>query len=297
MSIAAASLALVVCLAQAAPAGAAHDKAYWRRVVEAKYEVPPGDAAATLAAELLTHLGDVDPVMRDDFAFTILTAWIYDKKLLGPDDLRPMIKTLEGNLARGIGTAGTDAVFLRSFSALTLSVIAARDNATPFLADEEFQPLLDASLDYFRNERDVRGFDDAKGWIHTAAHTADLLKFLARNTRLRPADQARLLSALLDKQRTSAAPFAQGEDERMARVAISIARRTDFDRTAFRAWLDATKAAASFPKRPTVDALRAQQNVRHLLSALLTELSVDERPSEGADAARQMLRDTLKGLF
>lgn len=295
MPIAAASVLAASLMAQAATP--AHDKAYWGRIVEAKFEVPAGETAATLAAELVTHLGDADPVMRDDFAFTILTAWIYDKKLVGPAELRPMIQTLEGNLSRGLGTAGTDAVFLRSFSALTLSVIAARDNATPFLSDDEFRRLLDASLDYFRNERDVRGFDDAKGWIHTAAHTADLLKFLARNPRLAPADQPRLLSALLDKQRTSGAAFAQGEDERMARVAISIARRTDFDRAAFRAWLDAAKAGATFPKQPTVDALRTHQNVRHLLSALWTELSVDERPSEGADAARQMLRETLKGLF
>jgi hypothetical protein len=41
----------------------------------------------------------------------------------------------------------------------------------------------------------------------------------------------------------------------------------------------------------------AQQNVRHLLSALWTELSADERPSEGADFARTALRDTIKKLF
>jgi hypothetical protein len=43
--------------------------------------------------------------------------------------------------------------------------------------------------------------------------------------------------------------------------------------------------AAAFPNPATVDALRAQQNVRHLLAALWVELSVDERPSEGADFA------------
>ena len=83
----------------------------------------------------------------------------------------------------------------------------------------------------------------------------------------------------------------------MARVAMSIARRADFDRAVFREWLDAAKLAAAYPKSPTVDALRTHQNVRHLLAALWTELSVDDRPSEGADAARQMLRETLKGLF
>jgi Protein of unknown function (DUF2785) len=277
-------------------AQAGHDKDYWRRIVDAKFEVPAGEAPAKLAAELVTHLGDVDPVMRDDLAFTILTSWIYDKKLLGPDDLRPMMRALERNLSRDPGTTGTDAVLLRSFSALTLSIVAARDNATPFLGDEEFRHLLDSAIAYLRDERDMRGFDAARGWIHTAAHTADLLKFLARSPRLRAGDQSRVLSALLDKQR-SGAVFAQGEDERMARVAISIARRGDFDRGVFREWLDAAKAAAAFPKSPTVEALRTQQNVRHLLAALWTEMSVDDRPSEGADAARQMLRETLKELF
>ena len=291
MRTAVACLVLIPLLAQSG-----HGQEYWRGIVDAKFEVPAGETAAKLAGELVTRLGDVDPVMRDDLAFTILTSWIYDKKLLGPDALRPIARTLEGNLARDLGTTGTDAVLLRSFSALTLSVVAARDNATPFLGDDEFRHLLDSALDYFRNERDLRGFDAAKGWIHTAAHTADLLKFLARSQRLRAGDQSRILSALLEKQRAGAA-FAQGEDERMARVAMSIARRADFDRAVFREWLDAAKLAAAFPKSPTVDALRTHQNVRHLLAALWTELSVDDRPSEGADAARQMLRETLKGLF
>jgi hypothetical protein len=45
---------------------------------------------------------------------SILTAWICQQKLLGPDDLRPMVRTLEGNLRKGIGETGTDASCDRS---------------------------------------------------------------------------------------------------------------------------------------------------------------------------------------
>ena len=83
----------------------------------------------------------------------------------------------------------------------------------------------------------------------------------------------------------------------MARIVISIARRTDFDRAAFQTWLDRMQAAAKFPQPPTSAALRAQQNARHLLTALWTEITVDDRPSEGAEFARQALRETLKTLF
>ena len=284
-------------LLSATPGQTSHPAAYWRAVVRDKFEVPGGDSAARLAPELLANLGSIDSELRDDLTLSILTAWIYQKKLLGPDDLRPMTRTLEGNLRAGIGEAGTDTVLRRSFSALTLSVIAARDNETPFLLAEEYRELLDAALAYFHDERDTRGFEARTGWMHSAAHTSDLLKFLARNRLLLPADQARVLSALTAKNRDAASPFAQGEDERMARVAISIVRRADFDRDAFRAWLSTLQVAAKFPDPATVDALRAQQNVRHLMTALWTELSVDDRPSEGADFAKQALREALKTLF
>src|SRR5262249_46542229 len=231
------------------------------------------ESAANLARELTTNLGSPDPELRDDLSFSILTSWIYQKKLLSPADLRPMVATLEGNLVRGIGETDGDGVLLRSFSALTLSVIAARENETPFLSQGEYGQLVDAALTYFHDERDLRGYDPQRGWIHSAAHTSDLLKFLARNPKLTARDQARMLPALIVKNKDAPVTFTNGEDERMARVAVSIVRRTDFNRDAFKAWLADAVAVAKFPQPVTVDALRAQQNVRHLLTALWTELS------------------------
>jgi hypothetical protein len=291
------SAILAVCLLSAAAAQPQHAKPFWRAIVDQKFEVPAGETAPALAAELVASLGASDPELRDDLAFTILSAWIYTRKLLTPAELRPLVTTLQGNLRTGIGTAADDRVLLRSFSALTLSIVAARDNAEPFLSADEHHALVDSALAYFLDERDVRGFDGEKGWIHTAAHTADLLKFLARNPNLRVVDQARILNALTVKNRTAAAPFAQGEDERMARVVISIVRRDDFDREGFKAWLTGAQNAARFPDPPAVAALRAQQNIRHLLSSLWTELSVDDRPSAGAEFARAALHDALKALF
>jgi hypothetical protein len=291
------SFVLACSLLLSSSAQSPHPKAFWQSIAAQKFALPAGESAPVLAAELVASLGSPDPEMRDDLASTILTSWIYHQRLLGPADLRPMMRTLQDHLARGVGGPQGDEVLLRSFSALTLSVIASRDNADSFLAADEYNGLLESALAYFRDERDVRGFDARKGWIHTAAHTADLLKFLARNPKLRASDQPRLLSALVAKNREAAAPFVQGEDERMARVVISIVRRPDFDRTAFKAWLAEAQAAARFPQPPTEAALRAHQNVRHLLSSLWTELSVDHRPSEGAEFARTALRDALATLF
>jgi uncharacterized protein DUF2785 len=273
-----------------------HPKSFWRGIVSSTYEVPTGEKVTDLARELMDNLGSPDPELRDDLSFSILTSWIYQKKLLSPADLRPMVARLEGNLVRGIGETDGDGVLLRSFSALTLSVIAARENETPFLPAGEYGQLVDAALTYFHDERDQRGFDPQRGWVHSAAHTSDLLKFLARNPKLRAADQARMLSVLTAKNRDAPGSFVQGEDERMARVAVSIVRRPDFNRDGFKAWLAEAQGIAKFPQSVTADTLRTQQNVRHLLSALWTELSVDDRPSEGADFAKAALHGALKAV-
>jgi hypothetical protein len=290
-------LAVTSLVPAAAQTPGTHAKAYWQAIAANTFELPDGTTAAQLAPELVANLGSPDPVLRDDLSLTILTSWIYRKKLLTPDDLRPLVLTLRGNLRDGVGGTGTDGVLRRSFSALALSAVAARDNEAPFLSAAEHTALVDAAIAYLRDERDIRGYDGVKGWMHSAAHTSDLLKFLARNPNFPPAAQGRVLDALAAKNRDASAPFSQGEDERMARVVISIVRRADFDRTAFRAWLEKMQAASRFPEPASVDALRAQQNARHLLTALWTELAADERPSEGADFARQSLRDVLKTLF
>lgn len=290
-------LFLFALLASPTPPQGAHPKSFWTSIAQQKSALPPGESAPALAAELVAALGSPDPEMRDDLAYSILTSWIYTQKLLGADDVRTIMRTLQANLKVGLGAPESDAVLLRSFSALMLSVIASRDNADPFLTPEEYQTLLDGALAYFRDERDLRGFDEKKGWMHSAAHTADLLKFLARNPKLRPVDQARILTALTAKNRDAATPFVQGEDERMARVVISIVRRPDFDRTAFTVWLEAATSAAVFPREPAAASLRAQQNTKRFLSSLWSSLSADDRPSQGGDFARTSLREALKTIY
>src|SRR4029453_1426853 len=98
--------------------------------------------------------------------------WIYRDQKLSPAQLREPMAEWIGNLKRGLGEQGTDSVLLRSFSALELSLLAAYDLKTPFLSQEEYDALLAAALDYLADERDVRGYDPEKGWMHSVAHTA-----------------------------------------------------------------------------------------------------------------------------
>jgi hypothetical protein len=44
-----------------------------------------------------------------------------------------------------------------------------------------FRAAVDLLTGYLRDERDLRGFDPKKGWMHATAHTADLLAELSRS--------------------------------------------------------------------------------------------------------------------
>src|SRR5262245_38755215 len=202
----------VFVLAQSAIGRASdHDKAFWRAVAADKYRVPAGASIVDLTNELVGHLASPDPEWRDTIAYNGLVAWIYQQKLVDLSQLRAMATRLTANLNDHVGSTDTDAVFNRSFSALSLAVIVARDNAEPVLEANDVRAMLDAALGYFAAERDVRGYLPDKGWAHSAAHTSDLLKFLGRSRFVTVADQARILAAFNRKLTTTPGVFVFGE--------------------------------------------------------------------------------------
>jgi hypothetical protein len=296
------SLALGSCLAvqQAAETpAAARSRAEWAALRDAKFAVPAGRTAFELLNEMNRLLGSSDPFLRDNVAYEAAARWIYTDAALTADEQRRILGMWTANLGAGLGEASGDAAFKRSFSALSLSVMAARENAAPFLTQEEFDRFLGDMLDYFARERDTRGFDATRGWIHAAAHTADVLKFLARSPKLTPAGQARILAAIDAKCAAFGQVFAWAEDERLAQVVASLARRPDFDRAGFEAWLASIgpRRAALWSAAPAIDPAKFPevQNLKLVLRAAYVALSLDADPAPGAQASGA-LRTALRSL-
>ena len=289
--------AVFVAMLAHAPAPAAqravHDKAYWQQIAKNNYAVPAGGPLQALVKELSGYLASSDPQLRDDIGYSTLVAWIYRQKIVPVGMRRELLSAWTANLRTGIGTRGADTIFVRSFSALALGIFAALDNDAPWLEPAEFKGLLSAALAYLRDEVDVRGFDPAKGWMHSTAHTADLLKFLARSRHLDASQQAVVLDAVLDKMSRTEEVFTHGEDERLARVVLSIAARADFDEAAFGRW-----AVKFIPLggrgAPTPASLATTQNRKNLAVAVHAVLSADARDLASVQAARAIMLATLK---
>jgi len=288
----------VVPSAAAQPLAAeARGRPFWQALAK-ECAVPAGESAFGLVSEAVGLLGSPDSVWRDDVGYGVVAACACQKKTLTPKERRALVARLSANLRRGIGEAGTDSVLLRSFSALDLSVFAALESQDPALDDAGYRRLLDDALAYLGDERDLRGLEPRVGWIHATAHTADLLKFLARDRRFTPADEARLFDAAWSKMAAPGTPvFTHAEDERLAAALLSVVCRPDFDAAILKPWLErfvALEKQVWEKAPPDPGALGASQNARNLLRSLFLLLSLPEpAPTPGQAAAREKVLATL----
>jgi hypothetical protein len=267
-----------------------HDRAFWRAIQTNHYAVPEGESAAELAHELSGYLGSPDPELRDDLAYSILDVWIIERPQLSPQELIPFEEEWSANLKIGLGESGTDSVLKRSFSALMLSSIARRDLKTQFLGEVRYHALLNDAIFYLTNERDLRGYDVTKGWIHSTAHTADLLKALAENDLLTQDDQHAILAAIAARLATSPTVYSYGEQDRLALAVRSIITRRDFDAGYFNKWLAGLNEADDqvWKEKPLTPAILATyQNRTYMFEALIARMSTESlNPTATAAQAR-----------
>ncbi|HEU5180426.1 MAG TPA: DUF2785 domain-containing protein [Candidatus Polarisedimenticolia bacterium] len=277
----------------APPEKSAHDREFWRTIAKNKFAPPAGQPITPLLRELSGLLGSADPELRDDLAYTITDQWVRHQEVPAAD-LNALADAWRENLRFKIGETGTDSVFTRSFSALCLASLARREQQVPFLGPERYQALLNEGLTYLKQERDLRGFDPVKGWIHATAHTADLLANLAGNGMLRKEDQARLLEAISQRLSSAGQIFSYGEQDRLSLIAATLAMRNDFDAQAFNRWLTAVSGDQRVwnDSPPRVELLQTFENNTYMLQALAAHLSAPETPplAEARKSLLQVLR-------
>ncbi len=294
------SLAAVPPARAAEPAAspAPHDRAFWRAIKAADFAVPQGSSVAALVEELSDFFSSPDPELRDDLAYSIPAAWI-ERGLLDAEAERRLVARWSGQLSTGLSEPGDDRVLLRSYSALGLSLLAERDLAAPFLGAEGHRSLLEAALAYLAGERDLRGYDREKGWYHATAHTADLLKFLAKSPHLRPEDAARVLAGIETKLDTAGETlgqaFAWGESERLADAATALVLGATLDPKALDECLAHSVAAARKLWDGPFDPVRyaAVRNRQAFLTRLHLRLILNPNPTPAAEAARARVLATL----
>lgn len=240
------------------------DTTRWARLVADDFALPTGSLTEA-TAELTGLLGDIDPAVRDDMAYVLLSTWVrrgaYDDLLPGLGD------GLGVGLRFGLGEDGTDSVLRRSFSALLLACVIERDNTAHLLHPNVVLGWADAGLDWFLTERDLRGHLGAKGWAHAAASGADVLAALGRSRHLGRGELAVLLDAVADRLARSAPHvLLHGEDDRLAYATMAILQRDELETAWLEGWV--TRLVKPFALDPAGPHSAAHVNTLNYARAL-----------------------------
>lgn len=284
--------AISLVFANAMAAQTPHGRDFWRAIQKAKYAVPEHESADALALELSALLEVPDSELRDDLAYSILTSWIYQRQTpLSTPRLISLTDEWRANLKSGLGEAGTNSVLKRSFSALCLSAMAEREAKLPFMGAERYRSLVAEAIAYLQAERDLRGYDAQLHWIHSTAHTADLLGALAKSPLLTKEEAASMLQGIDARMATATEVYTQGEQDRLAAAVVSVIARKDFDVSTFEPWLthlqdeDRDTWTAT-----TVESLARYQNHNYLLQALTVRILLEPESPVMLKCRRDLLK-------
>ncbi len=270
-----------------------HDRAFWQAIAKNKYAVPEHESADGLSQELSVLLASPDPELRDDLAYSILARWINRGKISTPQ-LVVLTDEWRTNLRSGLGETNTNSVLKRSFSALCLSSMAAREAKTPFMGAERYHQLVAESIAYLQVEHDLRGYETKLHWIHSTAHTADLLAALAGSALVTTDEEKAMLSAIDARLTTAPDVYTQGEQDRLAAAVVTVIRRSDFQIADFESWLNGIQAEdRDVWTATTPESLARFQNHNYMLHALTARLSI-EPDSARTSEYRQKVLATLK---
>lgn len=269
------------------------DVSVWEHALASDAALPLDMALADAAAELTALLSCADPYIRHDVAYTLLATWVERGRF---DDLLPGLGDgICAGLRVGLGQEDTDTVFRRSYSALLLASVVARDNTARVVHPGVVLRWADHALHWFLTERDLRGHTTTSGWAHAVAHGADLLDALARSRHLHAAELGVVLEAVAQRlARTPPYHLHHTEEDRLASATMAIVRRDALTADALAAWVARLVEPLGHDLAGPYAA--AHVNTLHYLRALHLELrfGAGER-SDGRVRLLGSVRSALRG--
>jgi Protein of unknown function (DUF2785) len=270
------------------------DKAGWQKIIENEYRMSDTHDLGTLTDDLLDYLDSSDAELRDTIAYSVFARWIISHQYYTEQQMVHLVNLLIPKLSQSLGDYGDDTVFGRSYAALVLSLLAYQEDRMGFMTDALVHALLDEACNYLIAERDHRAHIEGKGWANACSHTADLLKFLARNPLVQIEDAKRIMDTIAGKVvMQTEYIYHHDEDERLAQVVmavIDLSLLTTYDLgdwlTHFRDWN--TTHSLKDEYNPIDHA--TYQNIKNFLRSLYLQMQlVDSIPIDAAHFEPELL--------
>lgn len=204
----------------------ASNKQFLQAIVDNNNHIPDDIDYFLFLKALLQNFASTDPQLRDNLTYSVLAHAIIDQdsqQKLTTSRVEDLLLTCidEEHLFYHISGAGTDTVFMRSFSLLIIAAILFADAKMPRLSEQVTRQAQTALLHYAKEEKDWRGYIKGRGWAHAAAHLSDALDECAQNRYMVTPDREAVMSTIRDLARLPE-PLCCEEDDRLAFTAYRV---------------------------------------------------------------------------
>lgn len=252
------------------------------------FKVPEGTDAFKLALDMVFHIGDTDPELRDSLIYEVLCNFVVNG-IFSKDKLKELLYTIidDNHLFYKIGEECTDSIFTRSFSVLASAVMMYAYRSNHYLSDEELAFVKDRLIRYTKEEKDVRGYDSEKGWAHSAAHTADVLDELAQCEAIGKDGLIEILGAIKDKTCISYYSYCNDEEERLSVAVASLIKRDVLSEDEVTGWIKSFGDTQRSGKLPEDQYLFL--NIKNLLRSIYFRLLYEEGYTSVLEAIKEIL--------
>lgn len=194
-------------------------------IKENNWEIPTGVDPFVLSLEMLDNIGSVDPQLRDSLILGMFLRVIIDKRI-SYEQMKEILKLClsEEHLFCGVGKIEDDSVFNRTFTICIVEAIISVNNKAEeeFLNELEVLHVYEEVMRYFRNEKDLRGYVEGKGWAHSSAHTADALCSLAESKFIKHKELMEILEIIKEKICVDTYTYINEEEERLINTFMCI---------------------------------------------------------------------------
>lgn len=230
-----------------------------------------------IGLEMMDNIGALDPILRDKLIYTTLFHWI-SKSRFTVEQLKDLLNISldSSHLFYKLGDEDQDAVFKRTFSVLVVALVISEYRKENFLSEKVLWEVKEKVVEYMLNERDVRGYDDIKGWAHSAAHTADALDELVQCTCFSKNDLLDILNSIKAKVCIGYYVYIDEESERMVTAVENALNRKILSNSEITEWLQGF--TMENPKDYRIDNFHLKINIKEFLRSLYFRL-IDKEDS------------------
>lgn len=202
------------------------------------YSVPDNVKPYELAMEMMENIGSTDPELRDKLILSVICRWIMNGVLTGEQVIKIMEIALdEKHLFYKLGEMEDDSVFKRAFCVLVVGSAIYHHRSKNIIPEHRLREIKDMVVDYYKREKDLRGYVEHKGWADAVCHGADTLDEFAMCSSLGHDDLIGILDCIKEKVCVSNCIYINYEDERITTAAASVINRNILSDTEIIGWI------------------------------------------------------------